>query len=264
MKDFYNDFSKGGWDAYFNMLQPNNNFYSELMSTQDAMAVKASNQQAATQAQSAAAQGFKGTRICADGSDPDGTSCVDSKSGEYLPKKLDGTCGAGETLMPNGGLCADGTEPKTTTPGQITAGLSAKVLGSNIDLIVNANSLTGIAVAMTESLMNTLVSGAINGNGLAGAQPSPPPASSTPQPIPLSCTPQTETISIGTSFTMGATGGNPDTSGNITYTWAAPGATPTSFIGPIFSGVYNATGTYNIYLIDPPDSGRATCSVVVQ
>ena len=269
MKNFYNDFANGGWNSYFNMLQPNNNFYSGLMRTQDTVEAAASNQLSATQAKSVAASGFSGSKVCADVSNPDGTSlwCVDNETGERTLAPADG-CPAGsqELTVPNGGLCADGTEPKTTTPGQVTAEISAKALGSNIDLIVNANNLMGILVAMTESLMNSLINSAQNAidSGLAGIQPSPPPANNTPTSTPLSCAPRTTTATAGTSFSIGAMGGNPDPGGNINYAWAAPGANPENSTGPMFSGIYNTTGTYNIYLTDQPDNGTTTCNVVVQ
>ena len=268
MKIFYTDFSSGGWNSYFNMLQPNNNFYSQLMVTQDAVEVVAANQAAATQAKSIAAQGYIGDQICVDGSDPNGVRCVNDNTGEIFNPNNDGFCDQEETAVPNNGLCANGSEPKTTTPGQMTAAVSAKALGSSIDLAVSANDITGIAVALTESLMTGLMNSAqktinnqinqIGGSGILSVLPLSSPTNS------ISCIPASTTVSIGSPFSVTATGGKINSNYNPpTYTWSAPGASPATFTGAIFTGTYNSVGTHDVTVTASTDKTTATCEIVV-
>lgn len=76
-----------------------------------------------------------------------------------------------------------------------------------------------------------------------------------PQPTPLVCAPPTQTVSIGQTATVNATGGTG------TYAWAAPGGSSTSGTGSIFSTSYAAEGTNTITVTSGSDT--ATCQVVV-
>jgi hypothetical protein len=275
MKSFYNDFSNGSWKSYFTMLQSNNNFYAQLMVTEDARDAASAAAAAANRAKLVAGQGYTGDQACADGSDPNGSSkaCIAPDGTEYYPHS-DGTCDAGETLQttPNNGLCADGSEPETTTPGEMTAAASAKVLGSSVDLVVNAQDVESIAVSLTESLLTKLfdsaqtkINGFLNNNngGVLHVQPVPDNVTATSHSI--SCSPATQTISLGTGVALlYAAGGAYDTNSNPpTYAWGASGANPASSTGFAFSGTYSAEGNYNVTVTASTDSTTATCQVVV-
>jgi hypothetical protein len=318
MQSFYNSFTGGGGTAsLLNVLQPNNNFYSQLLSIQDQVAATNNTRQNATQAKTVAASGFNGDQVCADGSNPNGTStaCDDDSA----PEPED-TCPAGYTLeigtsgnaggtqatggmcMPNvvgnppipapqtekcddgtlptvkqnGGACDNGQEPTVTTPGQTTNQVFSKALGSNVDLAVNAKSLAGIVLAVTESLMSALVgqaTKAINtgvnsigtgGGGITSVQPIPTPSSTPVAVASTTCNPTMQNVSAGSVFSIGATGGAADQNGNYpTYTWTASGSTPASATGSLFQGTYSVPGTYNVNVVASTDNTSATCQVVV-
>jgi len=277
---FKTNFLAGGLPAYYNTLDPNNNFYSQFFSVQDSVQQAAAAQAAATQAKSVAAQGFKGDQVCADGSNPNGSYCVDDETGESFPAIINNgtpSCAPLETLFPNGGLCTDGSEPITTTPGKTTGDVTASALGSNIELVVNANNIAGIMAAFADSLMSSLIKSAlatvstqINGAlGLPGGPTAPAGSggmlsvATTTAPA-VSCGPSSTTLPAGNTFSLAAGGGTPDTSGNTpSYSWSAPGASPASMTGAVFNGSYTTAGTYNITVTASTGGAAATCQVIV-
>ncbi len=324
LQDFNDNFANGGWNSYYSMLQPEGNFYSQYMDISDQMDAAASAQESAATAQATANQGFTGDATCADGSNPNGSHqiCVDaigatiptvdlSNSANLtlsspsalslgggnatLPSLPTQGCSAGQVpeTIPNGGLCADGTEPTVTTPGQATGQILSKALGANISLIVNAQNITGIITSAAESLMSNIMQTAEtsvmnnisgygeNNGGMTGIYDNT--LSQTPGwnvSIPLSCSPAITTTQIQTTqnsngnsnvsaqFSVAATG-DTDQYGNApTYIWSAPGANPSAGYGDTFGGSYNTTGIHTItvtapLMTDTTQTVTTTCQVVV-
>jgi len=96
---------------------------------------------------------------------------------------------------------------------------------------------------------------------------------------PVSCSPATQTVQLvaqsnGDPFsptityvanaTTNASGGYNTGSTAPTYTWNAPGSTPSSATGSSLAETYNATGTYNITVTGSLDNTSSTCQVLVQ
>ena len=76
-------------------------------------------------------------------------------------------------------------------------------------------------------------------------------------PVPmLECAPPTQTVAIGATATVGATGGTG------TYSWSAPGGSTPTGTGASFSTSYAAAGTQTITVTSGAET--ATCEVVVQ
>lgn len=272
----------GGWDSYYSMLQPQMNFNTQLMSAQDAMNAAQGTAQTASAEKTAAAQGFKGDQKCEDGSNPNGTSsmCMNLSTGEMYPEAgLGCTSGDEAFIQTNGGLCANGKEPTVTTPGQITVGVALKAFGTGPDLVVNANNLTGIVVAMAESLMSSIATKAVASanqsideeanaglysSAISTAMSSTPPNPAMPS---VSCSPNPTTQISGSPAMLMARGGPFDANGNPpVYKWTAPEATfpATGPYGDLFPGVYTAVGTYNVIVSPSTAPGTsATCVVNV-
>ena len=302
LQNFYNNFTN--FNDYLNLFQPGGNSWGLVMQLQDsAIAAGATNQQA-TQNQDAANQGFKGSSVCDDGSDPmngEHTVCENPDGPDY-------TIGANESCDPsdtqvvyaNDGLCADGTTPQTTSPGQVTNQSFGAALKSSIENITSADNIVGLLNSLTSSLLNTLAQDAINysttainngingtsDSGLLGINPSSITSASTTQ-SGVQCIPSVQALQLNTSTgeaeaILTAGGGAIDTTcalnnscpptenpdGTPIYSWTAPfayqPAPGTIATGTSFSSVYTATGVYFVNVTASTDNSTSTCQVDVQ
>jgi hypothetical protein len=265
MNNFAQDFSNGGFDMYVDLFKPDHNFYSTYFDTADAISTAAANAQNVAEIKAIANQGFTGTQVCSDGSNPNGnrTVCVNNL-GIKIPPLKNGSCQPDETAVtiPNGGLCADGSEPKTTSPGQVTAQMSATALGAKANLIINAKDITGII----ENLTDSLISGVINAGakGLLSIGQTKVPPLIIPKAPPISCSPTGQTVEQSSTITFVAMGGAYDKNLNSpTYTWSAPGSTNPSSTGPVLNTQYPNPGKYKITVTASTDNSSAVCTLTV-
>ena len=293
-QQYYDNFSNGGFIAFGASTLPGGNpFGTQYFESQSAAATYQT-QQAASALQAQTSQGFKGSGVCADGSDPNGESswCVNPAGQRFAPADVgNGTvsCNSGDKIIvtPNNGVCANGSNPIVTTPASVTASILKIAEGGTTQQITSASDIVGLLNATLNSLMLQLSNTAINAAGLitqnflAGIQPSnitgggTPPASQ-----PLACNPASQTIpaaaAVGGPLTTGPTptstfpttfsaiGGTTDANGNYpTYYWTdSNGVTST---GSTFSDVFPNTGTYTATVTDSvPTDAPATCTVTVQ
>lgn len=274
LQQFYNNFSSGGMVAFNASLLPSGNqFGSELFAAQT-VGLAGQNSQTSVSAKLTSSQGLTGDQVCDDGSNPGGIhyECQnpDGKDYDVGPNEK---CDPSDTQVAqaNDGDCADGTEPKTTTPGTFTGFGVSSALDSSPKLVTAANSVAGILSAVLGSLMTTLAQTAISAansavnQGISGLSQSSissnnPPA---PAPIPLACNPPTQTASTSVPISMGATGGANDTQGNPPiYSWtSSDGATSSNYV---FSHAYATPGNYTVSLSDNTGDATTTCSVTVQ
>jgi len=155
MSDYLSEFNSGG------------NVWANAMAISDKSLISGANNQSANQTKNIAQQGFNGDETCDDGSDPNnGTHDVCS---EFLAEPSDGECyidgtddvGPAETV-PNEGLCADGSQPKTILPGQVTNQESDVSLKTGTENITSADDIAGLLDAFLSSLLNNLAQNAIN------------------------------------------------------------------------------------------------------
>ena len=288
---FYNNFSSASnsLKTFYNILTPNNSFFSQLMTVQDSMQIAAGNNQNAIKAKTTSASGYTGDQVCADGTNPNGSYCVDDETGETFSAIItNGTpsCAPLETLFPSGGLCGDGSEPKVTTPGDITKSITGEGLGSSIKLTVTVKNFEDLALTLIDSLMTSIMNTAqsdinnqINGIGLTSISAITPIGTTatttgnvgtstvnigTGITSAISCSPSTQTASVGSGVSISAAGGSLDTNGNPpTYSWVAPGATPATSAGSTFIGTYSSPGTYGVAVTASTGNTQAGCSVIV-
>jgi len=269
MNNFAQDFSNGGFDMYVDLFKPDHNFYSTYFDTADAISTAAANAQNVAEIKAIAGQGFTGTQVCDDKSDPNGsrTVCVNNLGIKLNPLK-NGSCRPDETAVtiPNGGLCADGSEPLVTTPGQITAQLTGKALGSSFDYLINVNSdNSSLAQTLANTISNLALSKIMTSvNGLlnkpsAGTPVNPNTNQGNTAKQQISIDPPSQTIFVKNASDtsdvadMMAIGGNYDENGNPpTYLWTAPSSdNPTSQSQDPESSIefktsYEKPGIYNI------------------
>ena len=64
IEDFYNDFSKGGWIAYNEMWQPQNNYYGQILEFYDEAMMKGLAAKEAAEDEAAAGRGFLSVKRC--------------------------------------------------------------------------------------------------------------------------------------------------------------------------------------------------------
>jgi hypothetical protein len=268
LQQFSNNFSRGGWLAFGTASLPTNNYYGGLYFSAQIIGANAQNGQQAALAEANSSQGFIGDKVCADGSTPTGSHVVcETPGGDQIPSN-NGSCPAGttKTTIQNGGFCANGSQPITTTPGAVVGLTVNSAIDSSPKLIAAANSIVGLLGSLTTSLLNSLATEAVNAGtqGILGiGSQSIQGGGTPPPPLPLACNPQSETVSITTPASIAATGGKADVNGNEpTYTWRSSDGTVQS--GFIFSETFPIAGSYAVQLSDNTGDAPVTCNVTVQ
>jgi hypothetical protein len=136
------------------------------MAIHDSAMMAGENSQAAKTTQNIAQQGWTGSGTCDDGSDPangEHTVCENPDGADYSIQGSE-QCGPGDSpvVYANDGICSDGTQPKITSPGQITSQMSNTAVKTGQENITSATSIAGLLNALTESLLNSLAQSAIN------------------------------------------------------------------------------------------------------
>ncbi len=279
---FYQNFQDGGWLAYGASMLPSGNYYGGLTFAAQAVDQAAVNGQNIVTVKAQANQGLNGDQVCSDGSNPNGTHvvCLNKSNQNEAPShpNPDGTCDTGYVAVqePNGGECANGTEPKVTTPGTFTNAVFGSAVDSTSKLVTAANNIVGILASVAGSLLNSLaqtaitaanngVNSALNGgvSGISsGAIQSGGSASDIPA-IALTCSPSSQTASTSVSVILGANGGANSADGTPpSYYWSS--TTGASSTGPMYSESFPLPGTYYVTLTDSNDYASSTCQVIVQ
>ena len=247
MGAYVGNFTKGGqnsWAAYGAASLPSGNYYGTLFNASRAAGNAAIRQQTATGNEALASHNFWPIQKCTDNSDPD-------------PK--------------NGNVCDNGKPAVTLTPGQTISSLVDVATGSDVHLIVNAQSLVALAATILTTLLSKLTNGFTLSNSGPGGSPPPPP----PPSQPLACVPTSETLPFAfatssgqVTATFGATGGTATSGMQPNYAWTATGnggvtVTPASGTGFTFSPVYTvpAVGTYNLTVQLSAGTANTNCAL---
>lgn len=298
-QQYYDNFSNGGFIAFGASTLPDGNpFGAQYFESQKA-ALTYQAQQAASALQAQTSQGFKGSQVCDDNSNPNGYTyfCEDSAGHDNPASGANCPTGEKSVEIANKGVCSDGTQPIVTTPPTVTAFTLKNAEGATTQQISAATDIVGLLDSTLNSLMLQLSNTAINTAGLitqnflAGIQPSSINATGTsatslpfggtpPTSQPLACNPASQTVpaaaTVGGPLTTGpaptstfpttfsATGGTTDANGNYpTYYWTdSNGVTST---GSTFSDVFPNAGTYTATVTDSVSTDApATCTVTVQ
>ncbi len=277
-QQFYNDFSKGGFVAFGQTLQPSNNFYGGLFFA--AQAADQASQQGTSlfNLKTNSSQGYRNSQVCDDGSNPGGMglTCTNGAGQTYYPTK-GGACNPGDptSTAPNDGLCSDGSEPTVTMPGIVNGNVLGSALGGSKSIVSAANSLAGLVQFAAQDLLMGLVnqgiqsvSQAVNGalqgdGGITGFASSSITAANTStyptaaESTELSCGPSVENLQISltqpsTPAAFTAVGGTYDLNANPpNYFCVSTGPDGTiTGTGGIFNLTYTTVGTDTVTLSD--------------
>lgn len=122
MVGFYNNFSTGGFIAYREQWQPQNNFYGALLLAMDEKETRISDQRFAALQEAQAGNGFLGQKKC------------DANGHCYI-----------------------------MTPGMQLGAAAEKVIGADLDYIVNSKSMAAYIAAISDALINRIVREGVNG-----------------------------------------------------------------------------------------------------
>ncbi len=145
IEDFKNDFREGGWIAFDQSYEPQNNFFGVLITANMEKNSKIAEATSKAVNEVNQASGFLSGKDCEE--DPSSNAKDednDGKKGDILS-----TC-------------------KITTPGKQIGDITSKMLGSDFDYIVNANGVGEYVAAIADAAINSLIiSGA---EGLLGAK----------------------------------------------------------------------------------------------
>ncbi|MEK9183623.1 MAG: hypothetical protein AAB890_00930 [Patescibacteria group bacterium] len=146
--NFYEDFRSGGFIAYRELWQPQNNFYGAVMMALEEKENRVASALYASAQEALAGNGILGTRKCYP---KPGFPVQEGISFEAQAKR-----------NPYGFYCF------ITTPGSQVGALVAKAIGSDIDYIINSEDLAAYVAAISDALINRLVREGVGGlRGLA-------------------------------------------------------------------------------------------------
>jgi len=157
IENFYDDFRNGGWLAYTQSIQPQNNIYGALLLTWNHEFEVITDKVNASRDEALAGGGFLSQKECEEqyGPWPPG--------GE--PPDLDGDGAVGD----------DPNRCTIITPGQAVGQLAAKAIGSDIDYLINAREIEAYIGAIVNALINRVTTEGVGLLG-AGSAPRQPPS----------------------------------------------------------------------------------------
>lgn len=138
INSFYADFSRGGWSGYITLIQPNNNYYGNMISILDYREQVEAARQRAAQNEGLASQGYISVKKC--------------KAQEL-----------GEDYTPTGNCL----EWEITTPGKALAASVDSALTNRFGYIFGMEQFASIIAILTDSVLNKLIGAGIQ--GLVGA-----------------------------------------------------------------------------------------------
>ncbi len=177
-ESFYNNFSAGGWAAFNESLQPQNNYYGSLIMTWEEANSQIAQRTNLAQQEQVANQGYTPTRQCLEYTDGAGRST--SQNYYDLAKIEQGIKDIREgrpttalattytTLVNNYGLRC--TKDQITTPGTAIAKGLEKSLYADLDYILSADDLSTYLAAIADAAINRVIG--IGVRGVLGVSPS--------------------------------------------------------------------------------------------
>ncbi len=141
--NFYEDFRSGGFIAYRELWQPQNNFYGAVIMALEEKEQRVAGALYASAQEALAGNGILGTKKCYP---KPGAPVQEGISFEAQAKR-----------NPYNFYCF------ITTPGSQVGALVAKAIGSDIDYIINSQDLAAYVAAISDALINRLVREGVNG-----------------------------------------------------------------------------------------------------
>lgn len=146
IKDFYTDFSVGGWEGYMLSWEPNNNFYGAYLLVSDEISKRQSEGAEAAKNKAAAGGGFLGVETCKPGTAVN-LSYLSNEEKEEVIKE------GGFVKDSKGDYCSR-EDLETTTPGGLVGAAMADAVGADSKWAASIQSWTS---ALVNALINRLM-----------------------------------------------------------------------------------------------------------
>jgi hypothetical protein len=166
IENFYKDFKRGGWLAYHEIWQPQNNFYAATLMALDEAERKGYSAAAGKKDEVIAGQGFLSTKKCTYEVDFRGTF-IDKKGTRATPQDVE--------------LAHQGKKPlysrtcETVTPGSFIGAQTAKAFGIFPDWLVSTDEIAPYLVAIADAAINRLIKKGADGLiGMLSKDPTTP------------------------------------------------------------------------------------------
>lgn len=166
VENFYQSFQNGGWIAYDEAGNLQNNYYGALWLAWYGRENYVANKLAAANSKINANKGFLSVQVCRDAKtglklSQEEIDARASANGAYSPTSSQG---GGSFYSPRGNvICED------TTPGGFVGATLEKTIGVDFDFIVNAQQLGDYAAAIVNALINRVIKEGVNGlRGVTG------------------------------------------------------------------------------------------------
>ena len=144
IEDFYNDFSKGGWIAYNEMWQPQNNYYGQILLFYDEAMMKGLAAKEAAEKEALAGGGFRGPKQCKIETEWD---AEEIRANGYEPEDF------GLIKDSTGRYCAM-EDLEESTPGSLVGRVAGEALTSDIRWAENVKSWVA---AIINAVVNRLI-----------------------------------------------------------------------------------------------------------
>jgi hypothetical protein len=167
---FRDSFENGGWLAYGELLQPQNNIFGSQILLGDAMMEESAKAKEAANSEASSGAGFKSQKECVNPVTYDEPAQIGGISSEADARSAFGsdfisaTCpGGGRPCTSVTACSSDASAKSNTTPGGLVADTTNQISSSPTDRIVNAQDLTGLAVAIINSALNKLMTSSKKG-----------------------------------------------------------------------------------------------------
>ena len=172
--DFYNDFSRGGWEGWLEITKPQNNFYGALLLAQGEMERVAAEAEEENKADIQAGNGFLGVKDCT-WYDASNKTIVVQRDVRGTPKLPDACKPNTENKTP-GLITPCRVECETLTPSTVLNKLSDKIITQPIDslnaaltaFVAKSGPLAVYVQAIANSLINRITK---EGMGLIKGDP---------------------------------------------------------------------------------------------
>lgn len=149
IEDFYTNFENGGWGAYNEIWQPQNNFYGTMLMTYDEMMIQGAKRQEAAKNEAMAGKGFLSQKKCVQKDEDAIYECLAAFSPTGNPEDTDAS---------DKEYCASSVpclKEEIVTPGDTIGQMAADALGSDIAYVVNVKSYVA---AIVNAIINRLMS----------------------------------------------------------------------------------------------------------
>jgi len=160
LKEFYNNFKYGGWIAYGQVLNPQNNLWGSLIIANDIIIQKGSEKKESEQNDAQASKGFLSMKKCV----KEKKWSLEKKIALTMPQLPDTKmrCGPvdepGLSIAANACLITKCEQYENTTPGGLAADITSQAIANSpISRIVNAQDIAALASALVNSGLNKLI-----------------------------------------------------------------------------------------------------------